>query len=182
MAMAILMTIYLLNSYQYPLRAIDLYETPIRDSGLPARLERAERVYSKAVGERKEMIRKFGPTPRDIQMYVDHPISDFDLNSAFLSGSRKIRNHGHRIPFVSAQLFSCIIGLRQFKPGSFFPPSFQCPHEVERIGSLGDGGKWTCGLSRLQHKPDCLVYSFGESNGSRLDTPSGTRMFNRHEL
>ncbi|KIY67323.1 hypothetical protein CYLTODRAFT_422660 [Cylindrobasidium torrendii FP15055 ss-10] len=43
----------------------------------------------------------------------------------------------------------------------FFPPSFNCPHELERIGSLGDGGKWVCGLSRIQEKPDCLIYSMG---------------------
>ncbi|KAF9052297.1 hypothetical protein BDZ89DRAFT_1153715 [Hymenopellis radicata] len=43
----------------------------------------------------------------------------------------------------------------------FFPASYNCPHEVERIGSLGDGGKWVCGLSRLQEKPDCLIYSMG---------------------
>jgi len=47
-------------------------------------------------------------------------------------------------------------------PGSFFPPSFDCPHETERIGALGDGGKWTCGVSRLEHKPDCIIYSFGQ--------------------
>jgi len=43
----------------------------------------------------------------------------------------------------------------------FFPPAFNCPHEVERIGSLGDGGKWICGLSRLADKKDCVIYSFG---------------------
>ncbi|PCH42835.1 hypothetical protein WOLCODRAFT_102669 [Wolfiporia cocos MD-104 SS10] len=43
----------------------------------------------------------------------------------------------------------------------FFPPTFNCPHEVDRIGALGDGGKWVCGLSRLESKPDCVVYSFG---------------------
>lgn len=37
---------------------------------------------------------------------------------------------------------------------------------MERIGSLGDGGKWTCGLSRLQHKPDCLIYTFGEPDNT----------------
>ena len=45
--------------------------------------------------------------------------------------------------------------------GDFFPPAFNCPHELERIGALGDGGKWLCGLSRLESKPDCVVYSIG---------------------
>ncbi|KAG9310826.1 hypothetical protein JVU11DRAFT_8679 [Chiua virens] len=124
-AVVILTTIYLLNPYQSPLRS-DLYEISTRDSGLSARLEHAEGVYSKILGDRKEMIRKFGPTARDIQMFP--PNKD---------------------PWPPYTVWS------------FFPPSFQCPHEVERIGSLGDGGKWTCGLSRLQHKPDCLVYTFG---------------------
>ncbi|KAH9014493.1 methyltransferase domain-containing protein [Lactarius pseudohatsudake] len=43
----------------------------------------------------------------------------------------------------------------------FFPPAFSCPHELERIGTLGDGGKWVCGLSQLQDKEDCIVYSVG---------------------
>jgi hypothetical protein len=28
----------------------------------------------------------------------------------------------------------------------YFLPSFDCPYSVERIGGLGDGGKWVCGL------------------------------------
>ncbi|KII83776.1 hypothetical protein PLICRDRAFT_127233 [Plicaturopsis crispa FD-325 SS-3] len=43
----------------------------------------------------------------------------------------------------------------------FFPAAFNCPHEVERIGALGDGGKWVCGLSRVEQKPDCVIYSVG---------------------
>ncbi|PIL26341.1 hypothetical protein GSI_12097 [Ganoderma sinense ZZ0214-1] len=43
----------------------------------------------------------------------------------------------------------------------FFPPVFNCPHELDRLGALGDGGKWICGISRIQDKPDCVVYSFG---------------------
>lgn len=43
----------------------------------------------------------------------------------------------------------------------FFPAAFNCPHTVERIGNLGVGGKWVCGLDRLVDKKDCIVYSFG---------------------
>ncbi|TFK50678.1 hypothetical protein OE88DRAFT_1661239 [Heliocybe sulcata] len=43
----------------------------------------------------------------------------------------------------------------------FFPPAFNCPHEIERPGAMGDGGKWTCGLSRIEKKPDCVIYSVG---------------------
>ncbi|KAI0742234.1 methyltransferase domain-containing protein [Daedaleopsis nitida] len=43
----------------------------------------------------------------------------------------------------------------------FFPPVYSCPHEVDRLGALADGGKWMCGISRIQDKPDCVIYSFG---------------------
>ncbi|KAF9219871.1 hypothetical protein BS17DRAFT_740073 [Gyrodon lividus] len=124
-ALVILATIYILNPYQSPVRT-DSYAAYIRDNELPARLARAEHVYSKMIAGRKEMIRKYGPTPRDILMFPPdkepwHPYTVW----------------------------------------SFFPPSFYCPHELERIGSLGDGGKWACGMSRLEHKPDCLIYTFG---------------------
>lgn len=51
-------------------------------------------------------------------------------------------------------------------PGDFFPPVFNCPHTVERLGALGDGGKWVCGLERLAEKPDCVIYSFGASHSA----------------
>jgi Methyltransferase domain len=47
--------------------------------------------------------------------------------------------------------------------GDFFIPAFQCPHRVERIGTLGDGGKWVCGLDRVAKQDKCVIYSFGQS-------------------
>jgi len=44
----------------------------------------------------------------------------------------------------------------------FYEPSYGCQFE-ERIGRVGDGGKWVCDPHRLSGKP-CLVYSVG-SNG-----------------
>ena len=46
-------------------------------------------------------------------------------------------------------------------PGDFFIPAFQCPHRVERVGTLGDGGKWVCGLDRVAKQDKCVIYSFG---------------------
>jgi len=45
----------------------------------------------------------------------------------------------------------------------FFPAAYNCPHEVERVGTAGDGGRWTCGLSRLADTEDCIIYSFGNN-------------------
>jgi len=51
----------------------------------------------------------------------------------------------------------------------FFPAAFNCPHDVERLGALGDGGKWVCGISRVAEKPDCVVYSFGINGESSFE-------------
>ena len=48
----------------------------------------------------------------------------------------------------------------------FFPPAFNCPWEVERIGILGDGGKFVCGFSRIVEKPKCVIYSIGVNHES----------------
>ncbi|GJE90227.1 hypothetical protein PsYK624_063550 [Phanerochaete sordida] len=52
----------------------------------------------------------------------------------------------------------------------FFIPSFRCPHTTERVGTLGDGGKWVCGLDRVarQRKP-CTIYSFGINGESSFE-------------
>ncbi|KAH9169061.1 hypothetical protein EDB89DRAFT_1908895 [Lactarius sanguifluus] len=39
----------------------------------------------------------------------------------------------------------------------FFDLSSPCPHHLEGIGILGDGGKWVCGMDAKQEK--CVVYS-----------------------
>ncbi|KAG4428980.1 hypothetical protein IFR05_015533 [Cadophora sp. M221] len=50
------------------------------------------------------------------------------------------------------------------------PASWNCPYEVERIGRMGDGGKWVCGMSRYEKKSrPCVVYSFGVQNESSFE-------------
>lgn len=46
----------------------------------------------------------------------------------------------------------------------FVPASWSCPYEMERIGRMGDGGKWVCGMSIYEKLPatrPCVIYSFG---------------------
>jgi len=51
----------------------------------------------------------------------------------------------------------------------FWLPAFTCPHKVERIGTLGDGGKYVCGLERLEKKKECVVYSVGVNGESSYE-------------
>ncbi|KAK2061435.1 hypothetical protein LY76DRAFT_507806 [Colletotrichum caudatum] len=54
----------------------------------------------------------------------------------------------------------------------FTPASFSCPHEMERVGRLGDGGKWVCGMSRYANPPkdrECIIYSFGVRSDSSFE-------------
>ena len=60
----------------------------------------------------------------------------------------------HRVP----HLFFCCLS----RTGDFFIPGFQCPHRTARIGTMGDGGKWVCGLEHIQKKKKCVIYSFGK--------------------
>jgi hypothetical protein len=52
------------------------------------------------------------------------------------------------------------------------PPAYGCPHDMERIGRLGDGGKWVCGISKLSEsskdKP-CVIYSIGVGTDSSYE-------------
>ena len=52
----------------------------------------------------------------------------------------------------------------QYSIWDFVPASYSCPYEVERIGTMGDGGKWVCGMSLYEDIPaekPCIMYSFG---------------------
>jgi hypothetical protein len=45
-----------------------------------------------------------------------------------------------------------------------FRDFYRCPGVVEKLGKMGDGGKWVCGVDTLLQRSGCVVYSFG-SNG-----------------
>ncbi|RAL58986.1 hypothetical protein DID88_009015 [Monilinia fructigena] len=49
-------------------------------------------------------------------------------------------------------------------------PSYGCPWEMERLGRLGEGGWWICGISKFaKGKKPCVVYSFGVGNDSSFE-------------
>ncbi|KAJ7175784.1 methyltransferase domain-containing protein [Mycena filopes] len=123
--LAIVSTLYLLGPFnETPLPVKRL--AYIEDHDLPNRLARSERIYSKLLLDRKELITKFGPTPNDVVSFP--PNKD---------------------PWPAYTVWD------------FFPAAYNCPHEIQRLGALGDGGKWVCGISRVETKPNCIVYSFG---------------------
>ncbi|KAJ7079592.1 methyltransferase domain-containing protein [Mycena belliarum] len=51
----------------------------------------------------------------------------------------------------------------------FFAPVFSCPFSVYRVGTMGDGGKWVCGLERATHQPSCVIYSMGVERQSSFE-------------
>ncbi|KAK7050659.1 Methyltranfer-dom domain-containing protein [Favolaschia claudopus] len=55
-----------------------------------------------------------------------------------------------------------------------YQPVFSCPWPVYRVGTMGDGGKWVCGLHRATHhtphtKRPCVVYSMGVEKQSSFE-------------
>ncbi|KAJ7701825.1 methyltransferase domain-containing protein [Mycena rosella] len=119
-------TLYLLGPYQASAPPFSSMRGLPRGNDLPSRLARSERIYNKLLVDRKGLIKKFGPKPKDIAL--------------FPPGVK---------PWPAYTVWD------------FFPAAYNCPHEVQRLGALGDGGKWICGLSRVEKKPDCVVYSVG---------------------
>ncbi|KAL0932234.1 uncharacterized protein CTRU02_213187 [Colletotrichum truncatum] len=52
----------------------------------------------------------------------------------------------------------------------FFPATYTCPWDVQRVGTLGDGGKWICGMSKYEKVARPLrVYSFGVGDDSSFE-------------
>ncbi|KAJ7607687.1 methyltransferase domain-containing protein [Roridomyces roridus] len=51
----------------------------------------------------------------------------------------------------------------------FFIPAFSCPFPVSRVGDMGDGGKWVCGLERATHQSSCVIYSMGVDKQSSFE-------------
>lgn len=65
-----------------------------------------------------------------------------------------------------------------FSMWDLFPATWNCPHDFQRIGRLGDGGKWVCGMSLYEsipmsnfEKPDdgLIIYSFGINRESSFE-------------
>jgi hypothetical protein len=169
--LVLVVTFYFLSPYyetSQPLLAPPPTPATYNDHDLPARMERAERIYNKILHNRQGLIHKFGPTPSDVVMSVFFLIA-FQLRSTigihFICQVSSRQGSVARLYCVYVTNCPSVMFTRLISviTGDFFPPAFNCPHEVERIGALGDGGKWICGLSRLAEKPDCIVYAFGKS-------------------
>ncbi|KAJ7868905.1 methyltransferase domain-containing protein [Mycena leptocephala] len=50
-----------------------------------------------------------------------------------------------------------------------YGPAFSCPFPVYRVGTMGDGGKWVCGLERATHHRNCVIYSMGVERQSSFE-------------
>lgn len=70
--------------------------------------------------------------------------------------------------------------IRPYNTWDFARPSFFCPHDLERVGKLGDGGKVVCGMSRYEKEspgpssssnpaPELVMYSFGVNRDSSFE-------------
>ncbi|KAM3068295.1 hypothetical protein ACMFMG_009435 [Clarireedia jacksonii] len=88
------------------------------------------------------------------------------------------------IPFFPAQQLSDF-SKTPYTLWDFFPATYTCPHDIQRIGRLGDGGKWVCGMSLYESKAatsaptpalndekdsnEVIIYSFGVNGESTFE-------------
>ncbi|KAK1976464.1 methyltransferase domain-containing protein [Colletotrichum cereale] len=76
-----------------------------------------------------------------------------------------------KMPLYSA-VEAASYGAHPYTVWDFMPASYNCPWDVERIGRMGDGGKWVCGMSRYEDYPkdrECVIYSFGVRDESSFE-------------
>ncbi|KAF2008957.1 hypothetical protein BU24DRAFT_88803 [Aaosphaeria arxii CBS 175.79] len=82
-----------------------------------------------------------------------------------------------QVPFFPAQTLSDF-GKYPYTLWDFFPPVYTCPHDIQRVGRLGDGGKWVCGMSVYEETPKApfanpqdgiVMYSFGINGESSFE-------------
>lgn len=73
------------------------------------------------------------------------------------------------IPFFPAQQMSDF-GKYPYTVWDFFPSTYTCPHDLQRVGRLGDGGKWVCGMSLYEAKPGLAVTSHTSDPQTRPET------------
>ena len=72
---------------------------------------------------------------------------------AVLSYSKNVSHYPNIQPFDAGQRSTV---------WDYYTPTVSCPN-LQRIGRVGDGGKWLCALRELQKKKTCVVYSYGVS-------------------
>jgi Methyltransferase domain len=81
------------------------------------------------------------------------------------------------VPFFPAQQLSDF-GKYPYTLWDFFPAVYTCPHDIQRVGRLGDGGKWVCGMSLYEKTPapevshptaGTIIYSFGVNEESTFE-------------
>ena len=61
-----------------------------------------------------------------------------------------------QVPFFPAQKMDDF-GKYPYTLWDFFPATYTCPHDIQRVGRLGDGGKWVCGMALYEAKPTPAV-------------------------
>ncbi len=137
-----------------------------RSHSLTAWLSEEEERYAAFIQDRQQLIRKWGPTEPAVEPCVPPAVLyTFLTTMPVLTGIPRTVSCTR---YVRTRALMCanyiMLTHRSLTlPGDFFIPAFQCPHRVERIGTLGDGGKWTCGVDRVAKQEKCVIYSFGLS-------------------
>ena len=124
-----------------------------RPSILSLRLAAAERAYQSILRQRSALIARFA-SPSPSNPSPDSPASPGSPAAAAASIPMFPPDHDPWPPYTV---------------WDFFPPAFNCPHSVTRIGALGDGGKWLCGIERIAHRPACTIYSIGINHESSFE-------------
>ena len=76
----------------------------------------------------------------------------------------------NNVPFFPAQTLNDF-NTSPYTVWDFFPATWTCPWDIQRVGRLGDGGKWVCGMSKYEERTESptIIYSFGVNGESTFE-------------
>ncbi|KAH9988440.1 methyltransferase domain-containing protein [Russula compacta] len=132
---------------------------------LTAWLRDEEARYALVVQDRQDLIKKLGPTDIQVEPYPTHgemyTICAYHIRTLIIRAAINTRSRVVLRVLVRLYVYVYV--------WDFFIAAFQCPHRVERVGKLGDGGKWVCGVDRVAKQDKCVIYSFGINGESSFE-------------
>ncbi|KAF7365296.1 hypothetical protein MVEN_00401400 [Mycena venus] len=161
---AVVLTLYLLGPFgtdtaPFPVTKV----SSIEDHDLPNRLARSDKIYNKLLLDRKELIKKFGPTPNDVALF---PPNKDPWPAYTVCESALHIIYPNELNCVLKGTFSLRPGIARMRYNVWAPLVMEASHchyipDMIFTRSSFLTGKWVCGITRVETKPDCIVYSFG---------------------
>lgn len=108
--------------------------------------------------------------PRTIQQRLNFSETAWEDSVERRHQMRSAHATPNSVPFFPAQTYDDF-NHSPYTVWDFFPAVWTCPWDIQRVGRLGDGGKWVCGMSKYEERTaePTIIYSFGVNGESTFE-------------